>query len=374
MKSDLLLGDVIGGDVKATISVVLKSQTSNFGQLVAAAGLNPQRHFRHADLSDIDFSDTDLEGFDFTGADLRGAHGARVKWSLETTKLTDASLDGSLFAHRISVKALLDSEDARLVAKQVRSYGWADQVLWAMAKVRRGNADLDRDRAIAWTVFDRTKDGFVKSEVLRLMESVSTPDEPGTYDLLLDFINVASEDVAMMSKVIRVLARSPHRKHPRVNAAVTPLLTSRNDRIAALAVEFLVSNAASREELKEIASSALSRRASPVRKTFIASLAHRFGQVYEMAVRNQVTQDFRDVHQSMSRKEMELLVRNVKRRASEEQASLNEGHRHPTPFLSFLDGAYKDAEVESKIDLILKTLRQFGIHTTVQTGVDKSSL
>lgn len=373
MKTDLLLGDVIGGDVKATISAVLKSQSSNFGLLVAASGLSPKRHFRYADLTDIDFSDTDLEGFDFTGSDLRGAHGARVKWSFEKTKLTDASLDGSLFAHRVGVKALLENEDARMVAKKVRSYGWADQVLWAMAKVRRGNADLDRDKAIAWTVFDGTADGFVKSEVLRLMEAVSTPDEPGTYDLLLDFINVGSEDVAMMSKVIRVLGRSRHRKHPRVNAAVKPLLTSSDDRIAALAVEFLVANAPSREDLKDVASSALSRRASHVRKTFIASLSHRLGQVYEMAVRNQVTQDFRDVHQSMSRKEMELLVRNIKRRASEEQSSFNEGHRHPTPFLSFIDGVHKDAEVESKIELILKTLSQFGIHTTVQAAPDKAS-
>lgn len=54
------------------ISVVLHSHTNEFVALSKTAGLDPQRHFRWSDFSEVDFSGSDLSGFDFSGSDLSG--------------------------------------------------------------------------------------------------------------------------------------------------------------------------------------------------------------------------------------------------------------------------------------------------------------
>lgn len=361
MKTEVLLDGLLTNIAREAIGAVADAETGNFGKLVAASRLDPQRHFRHTDLRDVDFSDTDLDRFDFTGADLRGAHGVRVRWSPMTTKLVDADLHGSLFAHRMVVRALLDTDETKAVAKRVRGLGWADQVLWAMSSIRAGNPEIERDRAIGWTVFDGTGDGFVKSEVLSLIERTSSPDDERTYDMLLDFINVGADDIGLMTKTIGVLRRSRHRRHPKVLAAVKSLLGSRDERVVAHAVEFLVLASPTRDEIRDVAQTALARRASQVRLAFISSLARRLGPAFEMVARNQITQDFRDVHERMTARELELLVRNIKRRISDERAAAEQGRAVERPILAIFDYALKTRAIEAKIESMLKAMAELGV-------------
>jgi hypothetical protein len=171
MKTDILLDGVLGDIPRQAIATVSDADTTNFGKLVAVSGLDPKRHFRHADLRDVDFSDSDLGGFDFTGADLRGTHGVRVTWSPSMTVLTEADVEGSLFAHRLKVRATLESDEAKAMAKRVGGLGWTEQILWAMARLRNGNPDLVRDQAIAWSIFDDTEDRYLRGEILKCPSS-----------------------------------------------------------------------------------------------------------------------------------------------------------------------------------------------------------
>jgi formylglycine-generating enzyme required for sulfatase activity len=65
---------------KESARKVGEAETENFAELIRLSGLDPKRHLRFADWSDIDFSGADLRGFDFTGARLHGCRfdGARI--------------------------------------------------------------------------------------------------------------------------------------------------------------------------------------------------------------------------------------------------------------------------------------------------------
>lgn len=98
--------------------------------MIRDAGLNPAKHLRRSDLRDVDFSDSDLRGFDFTDCDLRGAHGIRVQWDPQKTILTDAQLDGSIFAHRVNFQNELAHDESNRLHRKVRGLSWADQIVW----------------------------------------------------------------------------------------------------------------------------------------------------------------------------------------------------------------------------------------------------
>jgi formylglycine-generating enzyme required for sulfatase activity len=59
---------------------VASAETDDFAKLIKLAGLDPGKHLRFADWSEVNFAGCDLRGFDFTGARLNGCKfdGARV--------------------------------------------------------------------------------------------------------------------------------------------------------------------------------------------------------------------------------------------------------------------------------------------------------
>src|SRR5215470_13365007 len=59
---------------------VAGAETNDFAELIKLAGLDPRKHLRFADWSNLDLERCDLRGFDFTGARLNGCKfdGARI--------------------------------------------------------------------------------------------------------------------------------------------------------------------------------------------------------------------------------------------------------------------------------------------------------
>jgi uncharacterized protein YjbI with pentapeptide repeats len=83
----------------------------NFNEQTKFLGFNPKRDFRFADLTNVDFSQSDLRGHDFTGADLRGAIAlGGAEWD-ETTVLTDADVESSIFAHLVKTRRNTSNPD-----------------------------------------------------------------------------------------------------------------------------------------------------------------------------------------------------------------------------------------------------------------------
>lgn len=64
---------------------VANAEMDDFAELIRLAGLDPKKHLRFADWSDLNFERCDLRGFDFTGARLNGC------------KFDSARIDGARF-------------------------------------------------------------------------------------------------------------------------------------------------------------------------------------------------------------------------------------------------------------------------------------
>ncbi len=62
-----------------TAQAILRARDADFAALARLGGLDPQRHFRGADLRNVDFGDDDLSGFDFCEADFAGADLSRAR-------------------------------------------------------------------------------------------------------------------------------------------------------------------------------------------------------------------------------------------------------------------------------------------------------
>ena len=72
---------------------VIEAEAASFTELVKLSGLDPAKHLRLADWSDIDFSGADLRGYDFSGAKLRNCHfdGAEI----EGARFDQAEINGT---------------------------------------------------------------------------------------------------------------------------------------------------------------------------------------------------------------------------------------------------------------------------------------
>lgn len=72
---------VLPDELRVRLTQLLSIKSPDFNAMVKAAGLDPARDFRGADLRGVDFTDADLTGFDFSGADLSGAKGLAARES-----------------------------------------------------------------------------------------------------------------------------------------------------------------------------------------------------------------------------------------------------------------------------------------------------
>ncbi|MCC5993972.1 MAG: pentapeptide repeat-containing protein [Rhodobacteraceae bacterium] len=73
---------------KTALARMFSTHGCDFAALARAAGLDPARDFRGADLRGVDFGTSDLGGFDFSGADLSGCNLSQAK--LDGTIMTGA--------------------------------------------------------------------------------------------------------------------------------------------------------------------------------------------------------------------------------------------------------------------------------------------
>ncbi|MDX0599618.1 hypothetical protein GOD17_31725 [Sinorhizobium medicae] len=361
MKDNIVIDALISPVSKEKMNKVVASTSGNFGQLVRLASLDPVKDFQHADLRDTDFTDTNLDNFDFTGSDLRGARGIRVKWSPETTVFTDALLEGSLFAHRVTVSAALENQETRQLHRRIGGMTWQSQVIWAMRNVRRGVPDFERTRLLAATLFGKTSDSFLKGELLKYLEKSAAPGDEQIYGMMLDIINGHSDDLHLIMKTIKILNESEAFGRARLKSAVEALLASHDNRIVALAIRFLVS-VGTKDEIRELSQFALSRRAASLRHAFIGTLAGRLGPGYDMIARNPINKDFRDVHHGLPAEELLVLIRNIRRAHLNEQAALRDGTLKSEPRISqeFGDAIATNTLIE-KLDQMFGRLAEFGM-------------
>ncbi|TBY74095.1 pentapeptide repeat-containing protein [Rhizobium leguminosarum] len=359
MRDNALLENALSADTRKSMAAVFETETSNFGDILRVAHLDPSRHLRHADLRGVDLSNMNLEGFDFTGCDLRGVYGIDTKWDPATTILDDAQLDGSMFAHRMKVHLFLQTASGRKAYRSIYGLPWQQQVLWLMKVLRRDAPDLERDRIIASALFDGTRDSFVKGEVLDAMERAAVMQEDDLYGFLLEIINTHHNDIHLIDRAMRILTRSNIKTKPLVWSMIKGLLKSTDQRIVMKAVAFLVVMADNPDKILEVADTALSHRNSAVRKSYIHAVARRLGVGYNLLVRDPVSREIRDIGAKISQNEFSLLERNI-RRAYDAEVD-DERINKPGPFEREFKRSISSEALPSKMQAMIQVLALFKV-------------
>jgi hypothetical protein len=165
MKDSFFLEEEIRREDLAACSALLASKSDKFGALVAAAGMNPATDFVYADLRNCDFSNTDLRGFNFSGANLRGTVLRDTIWD-RSTVLAGADIEGSGFKFDADQEKFFktDAKSDRL-ARSLATADWIGVAVWLDKK--RSKEEDARASRIAFEVYRRTEDSYVKSTILR---------------------------------------------------------------------------------------------------------------------------------------------------------------------------------------------------------------
>jgi hypothetical protein len=226
--------------------------------------------------------------------------------------------------------------------------------------VRSGAANLERDRLLAATLFENTTDLFLKGELLKYLEKSASRGDEQIYGMMLDIINGHSNDLHLIAKTIKILNESQAFGRSRLKSSVESLLDSKDDRIVALAIRFIVS-VGTKDEIRHLSEFALSRRSAPLRYAFIGTLVGRLGPGYDMIARNPVSKDFRDISYGLNTQELLVLIRNIRRAYLNELAALKDGTlKEPRIAKEFGDAIAGSFMIE-KLDEMFGRLAEFGL-------------
>lgn len=131
------------------IGAIVAARTAPFEKLVSIANLDPQKDFRTADLSGVNFGSVDLANFDLTGANLRGADLRRVRnYNLAT--LDNADLKGAKLPSADKLAAL--PSIAELARNEATTY-WKRH----LSTFQNEDARLQIAEALALDLMDAAK-------------------------------------------------------------------------------------------------------------------------------------------------------------------------------------------------------------------------
>jgi hypothetical protein len=192
-----------------TAQAILRARDADFATLARIGGLDPVRHFRGADLRNVDFGDDDLSGFDFREADFAGADLSRAR-GLRPGMFAGAKCDEGtrapewLFGPRKSDWPPTTERDVRVQrAKQAAAILLSD---WTPEEIKHF---IDLGYPGYWLSFDSK----THARHARLMRDAEHRKSPLTVDMqppssgVLTEITVYSPDYAgLFSKICGVLA------------------------------------------------------------------------------------------------------------------------------------------------------------------------
>ncbi|CUX45895.1 conserved hypothetical protein [Agrobacterium deltaense Zutra 3/1] len=280
------------------LRTLIETQSNDFIELINAGGFDPLSDFRFIDLSKVDFGSADLRGFDFTGTDLRGCIGRPI-WD-ETTILTDADVEGSVFDERGV------SHGASLPESFVKQH-WPDLIMW-MDRFKFGPERYREDAEKLLFVFMRSEDSLVRRTALRYLADYLEPDV--IMDLIRELVFERGEK-NLVVPAFDLLGDYYEQKPEAVRKFVVSLL---NSIWAAEAAEFLIKRSKSNKKAQRSLVEFMSRHPAPAtRRRFIGSLASEMGVATAFVVRDPLTGDVFDFGASISSNTIDLITRAIRR-------------------------------------------------------------
>lgn len=319
MKDSPFLSNVLSEAALSGIEALAAAPQATFQEQVKLAGLVPARDFKNADLRNVDLTDSDLRGFNFSGADLRGSTGIRVKWD-DTTIFHGADLSGSIFAAKIRLRTLLNTnERANSLLASVARQSWAAQIIWAADNLRSSGRFHELALPITEALFYRAHDDdFLQAELMRYLAPRMGSRE-ALYDMLMAAISDEPKAAVVIRSVFYILRQNHLTSDSHIRQQALALVKSRNPAIQEEAVRFLVRNRPNSEEISVIRSAA-EAAGGFLAGVYVAEISRRLGDAYELVTRDPVSNASFSIVATLTPSDLNLIARRWLRAESSRNA------------------------------------------------------
>ncbi len=229
------IGLYFSDEVSNRVGLLIRSDLTNFVELLSLLDLDPAKDLRCSNLRSVDFSNCDLCGFDFSGSDLRGAFGQNVRYD-STTIFTGADTDSSIFSYACwkrtrSPNSVVDAHINRLS----KDY-WLNQTI-SIDSIIANEKDKSKTLLYLTSMFEQTSHLSVRHDMLlRIgLYARSTTD----YVSFLSHLCASRTEVATIASAIRVLADIYHNREDAV-ATLRLFSQSEDNTIRSAALEGLI--------------------------------------------------------------------------------------------------------------------------------------
>ncbi|MHA6643714.1 pentapeptide repeat-containing protein [Mesorhizobium sp. A623] len=319
MKDSLYLSNILSEPAVSGIEALAGARAATFQQLVKLAGLDPARDFQNADLRNIDLTDSDLRGFNFSGADLRGAIGIRVQWD-DTTIFDNAELSVSIFAAKIRLKVFFDTDErANTLLTSISRQSWSDKILWASQNLLTSGRHHDVALPITEALFYQAKDDeFLQAELMRYLAPRMQAREE-LHDMLVAALSDEPKSAVVIRSAFSILQRKQLTSAANVRQQVLMLVKSRKSATQEAAVQFLMRNHPTHEEIGTIKSAA-EASGGFLEGLYVAELTRLLGGAYEIVTRNPVSNATLPMKSMISASDLRLIARRWLRAESSRNA------------------------------------------------------
>ncbi|MER8830482.1 pentapeptide repeat-containing protein [Mesorhizobium sp. M0938] len=368
MKDSPFLSNVLSEAALSGFEALAVAPDATFQEQVKLAGLVPAKDFQNADLRNIDLTDSNLSGFNFSGADLRGSTGIRVKWD-DTTIFDSADLSGSIFAAKIRLRTLFDTDErANSLLASVARQSWSAQIIWAADNLRSSGRFNEFALPITEALFYRAYDDeFLQAELMRYLAP-----RMGSRETLYDMLTAAISDEPKAAVVIRsvfsILRQHHFTNDSHIRQQALALIKSQNPAIQEEAVRFLMRSRPSAEEIRTVRSAA-EAGGKFLAGVYVAEISHRLGQTYELVTREPVSNASFSIVATLTPSDLNLIARRWLRAESSRNAKdLN------LPLVQRKGGAnyFSPEEIEKRalnVEELWSHLKRFGIEIGVEENV-----
>lgn len=191
---------ILTDEQKGVVRALREASTADFATLVALAGLDPRRDFRHANLRGVDFGTADLAGFDFTGADLTGADLSRARTA--GAVFGDVGLDEGVSAElrpyqRQAVEAVIE---------RLRKGGDRAAISMPLGTGKSGVVVALMERLAAESdcrgVLVVAPNRDVVRQLMRRFSSLGYPAERAIFCSVAEFAELTGDDLSVFSHVV----------------------------------------------------------------------------------------------------------------------------------------------------------------------------
>jgi Pentapeptide repeats (8 copies) len=362
MRNSVFPARVLSKDETFSLQKISCADESTFAELVKIAGLDPLRDFRFADLRDLDFSLSDLRGYDFTGADLTGVVGVDAIVD-ETTILTDASVDDSIFSSRVRLGQLFKSNDrARAIFEMVSRQDWAGQILWSGKNLVESKSNLDVIIPVTEALFYRAKDGFLKAELLSHLTS-SLKSTRTTKELLIRILSEFSDSTTVVRKCLHLVRKAKLSQDKTIRRSMTSLVEANLEKWNLEPLRFLIKTSKDGSELFHLSRIAIRQGKASV---YVREIAVRLGEEYDLITRDPITNETFQASVSLKPSMRDLIARRWARADAERQAY---GGSRPLVELKSGFTATDDEDSVKRVRVIERMwsdMKNYGINISVE--------